>query len=107
LVACAAVEDYVNGTIKKHELTRKDKEEDRMKHVRVTNANIEPVFFAYPAKKELDDMIQDFVKNNEPEYDFVAYLDGFGHKFWVISDNEVIERIINLFAEMPATYVAD
>jgi uncharacterized protein (DUF1015 family) len=97
----------MDGNIKKHELTRKDKEEDRMKHVRITNANMEPVFFAYPAKRELDDMIQDFVKNNEPEYDFVADLDGFGHQFRVISDNQTIEKIVNLFTQIPATYVAD
>lgn len=107
LVACAAVDDYMNWNIKKHELTRKDKEEDRMKHVRITNANMEPVFFAYPAKRELDDIIQDFVKNNEPEYDFVADLDGFGHKFRVISDDQMINKIVELFAQMPATYVAD
>lgn len=107
LVACASVEDYMNGNIKKHELTRKDKEEDRMKHVRITNANMEPVFFAYSAKKELDDMIQDFVKNNQPEYDFVADLDGFGHQFRVISDQELIKKIVDLFAQIPFTYVAD
>lgn len=107
LVACASVQDYMNWNIKKHELTRKDKEEDRMKHVRITNANMEPVFFAYPAKKELDDLIENIVKNNDPEYDFVADLDGFGHQFRVISDDEMINKIIQLFAEMPATYVAD
>ncbi len=106
LVGCAAVEDYLNDVIKKHELTRKVKEEDRMKHVRITNANMEPVFFTYPAKPELDAIIAEWVKSHEPEYDFTA-VDGIGHHFWVISDSEVIERIITLFGEIPATYVAD
>jgi uncharacterized protein (DUF1015 family) len=74
-VACASVEDYMTGKIKKHELTRKDKEEDRMKHVRITNANMEPVFFAYPANIELDEIINNFIKNHNPEYNFVADLD--------------------------------
>ncbi|MCD4683131.1 MAG: DUF1015 domain-containing protein, partial [Bacteroidales bacterium] len=106
LVGCAAVDDYLNNIIKKHELTRPDKEEDRMKHVRINNANIEPVFFSYPAYKELDDIIKDIVKTNVPEYDFVAD-DGIGHHFWVISDNAKIEKIIELFSNIPATYVAD
>ena len=79
LVVGAFVEDYLNGTIKKHELTRKDKEEDRMKHVRVNDANIEPVFFAYPDNKVLDELINKYVKNNAPEYDFIAPIDGFGY----------------------------
>ena len=83
LVACASVEDYMNGIIKKHELTRKDKEEDRMKHVRVNNANIEPVFFSYPAVKEVDDIVDKIVKTQKPVYDFVSD-DGFGHQFWLI-----------------------
>ncbi|MCF7834701.1 DUF1015 family protein [Candidatus Gracilibacteria bacterium] len=107
LVACAAVEDYMNGNIKKHELTRKDKEEDRMKHVRITDANMEPVFFSYPAREELDEIINNIVKNQEAEYDFVADLDGFGHKFRVISDQNVIQKIVDIFANIPATYVAD
>lgn len=107
IVACASVEDYMNGKIKKHELTRKDKEEDRMKHVRITNANMEPVFFAYPAKEEIDVIISDIVKNQSPEYDFIADLDGFWHQFWVISDQEIIKKIIDLFVEIPFTYVAD
>lgn len=106
LVACASVEDYMNDVIKKHELTRPDKEEDRKKHVRITNANMEPVFFSYPAKKELDDIIKEFVERNEPEYDFVA-ADGIGHHFWVVTDDDVIEEIIRLFGEIPFTYVAD
>jgi uncharacterized protein (DUF1015 family) len=106
IVGCASVDDYLNNVIKKHELTRPDKEEDRMKHVRITNANMEPVFFSYPANKALDSMIMDFAKNNEPEYDFTAD-DGVGHHFWVISDKEMINSIIAYFKEMPAVYVAD
>jgi uncharacterized protein (DUF1015 family) len=106
LVGCASVEDYMNNVIKKHELTRPDKEEDRMKHVRVTNANMEPVFFSYPAKKEIDDIIADYVKHNKAVYDFTAD-DGFGHHFWVISEKAIIDRLTSLFAELPATYVAD
>lgn len=106
IVGCAGVEDYLNNIIKKHELTRKDKEEDRMKHVRVTNANMEPVFFTYPAVKEIDDIVAAFVKENEPEYDFVSG-DDFGHHFWVIRDRALIDRIIKLFAKVPYTYIAD
>ncbi len=106
IVGCAAVDDYINGVIKKHELTRPDKEEDRMKHVRINNANIEPVFFSFPAVKEIDDIIEKFVAENNPEYDFVAE-DSIGHHFWVIKDKSIINRIIELFAEIPATYVAD
>ncbi|MFV0391898.1 MAG: DUF1015 domain-containing protein [Paludibacteraceae bacterium] len=106
LVVCASVEDYMTGKIKKHELTRRDKEEDRMKHVRVNNANIEPVFFAYPNNAELDAIVSDIVKN-EPEYDFVAELDGFGHTFWVIDDKKTIQRITEIFAEIPSLYIAD
>lgn len=106
IVGCAAVEDYMNGIIKKHELTRKDKEEDRMKHVRITNANMEPVFFTYPAVAEIDSIIESFVKNNKPEYDFTAD-DGFGHHFWVIRDSGTIQQLIALFEKIPYTYVAD
>lgn len=106
IVGCASVDDYLNNVIKKHELTRPDKEEDRMKHVRINNANIEPVFFSYPAFPELDNIIKDTVKNNVPEYDFVAD-DGVGHHFWVIKDQDVIAKIIKLFGNIPATYVAD
>jgi uncharacterized protein (DUF1015 family) len=106
IVGCASVDDYMNNVIKKHELTRPDKEEDRMKHVRVTNANMEPVFFSYPANKELDSMILEFAENNTPEYDFTAD-DGVGHHFWVISDREMIKAIINHFESMPSIYVAD
>ncbi len=106
IVGCASVDDYMNNVIKKHELTRPDKEEDRMKHVRITNANMEPVFFSYPANKELDSMILEFAKNNEPEYDFTAD-DGVGHHFWVISDEEMINKIVAYFKEMPFVYVAD
>lgn len=106
LVGCAGVDDYMNGIIKKHELTRKDKEEDRMKHVRITNANMEPVFFTYRAVPELDKIVADFVKNNRPEYDFTA-VDGVGHYFWVVKDQTLIGRIIDLFSAIPYTYVAD
>ncbi|UBM61249.1 DUF1015 family protein [Candidatus Sulfidibacterium hydrothermale] len=106
IVGCASVDDYLNNVIKKHELTRKDKEEDRMKHVRVTNANMEPVFFTYPALPEVDQIVADFVKNHEPEYNFTAE-DGFGHHFWVIKDKDLINRIVELFATLPSTYVAD
>ena len=107
LVVGAFVDDYLNGIIKKHELTRKDKEEDRMKHVRVNDANIEPVFFAYPDNKVLDELINKYVKNNAPEYDFIAPIDGFGHQFWVISDANDIDIITKEFAKMPALYIAD
>lgn len=106
LVGCAAVDDYLNNVIKKHELTRKVKEEDRMKHVRVTNANMEPVFFTYPAKKEIDEIVGKWVKEHEAEYDFVAD-DGFGHHFWVINDKTINEKLTSLFADIPSTYVAD
>ena len=105
LVVCAAVEDYMTGKIKKHELTRRDKEEDRMKHVRVNNANIEPVFFAFPHQDELDAIVSKVVAG-EPEYDFVAP-DGFGHHFWVIDDAATIARITEIFAQFPAMYIAD
>jgi len=106
IVGCAAVDDYLNGKIKKHELTRKVKEEDRMKHVRATNANMEPVFFTYPAKKEIDEVVDNWVKQHDPEYDFIAD-DGFGHHFWVVDDKPVIEKLTALFGRLPATYVAD
>ena len=106
LVVAAWVDDYMEGRIKKHELTRRDKEEDRMKHVRVNNANVEPVFFAYPHHEELDSIVAR-VASGEPEYDFVSDLDGFGHTFWVISDKKDIARITELVAEMPAMYIAD
>lgn len=107
IVACASVDDYLNGVIKKHELTRPDKEEDRMIHVRVNNANIEPVFFTYPAVPEIDAIVDSVVASEEPEYDFVAE-DGFGHHFWVIRDMDMIARIEMLFREkVPSTYVAD
>ncbi len=98
--------DYETGVIKKHELTRADKEEDRMKHVRVNDANIEPVFFAYPHIDEIDQIVAN-VTAKEPEYDFVAPLDGFGHKLWVIDDEKTIKRITEIFAELPAFYIAD
>lgn len=106
LVVCAYVEDYMTGKIKKHELTRRDKEEDRMKHVRVNNANIEPVFFAYPENGEIDALVAKYTAGS-PEYDFTAALDGFRHTFWVINDEADIRRITELFATMPAMYIAD
>ncbi len=107
LVIGAYVEDYMNGVIKKHELTRRDKEEDRMKHVRVNNANMEPVFFAYPDNEVLDKLIMRYVANYQPEYDFIAPIDGFGHKLWVISDATDIATITEEFRKMPALYIAD
>lgn len=107
ITGCASVDDYLNGIIKKHELTRPDKEQDRMIHVRVNNANIEPVFFTYPAVKEIDSIVARIVKKEKPEYDFVAE-DGFGHHFWVIRDKKTNRLIEKLFAEkVPFTYVAD
>ena len=107
LVAACHFQDYLDGKIKKHELTRPDKEEDRMIHVRNQNANIEPVFFAYPADAEMDAIIHDIVTAKAPEYDFVADGDGFGHRFWVIDDPKTIGRITEIFARIPALYVAD
>jgi uncharacterized protein (DUF1015 family) len=106
LVGCASVDDYLNGVIKKHELTRSDKEEDRMKHVRITDANMEPVFFAYPAVNKIDRLVAEIVASRQPEYDFVAN-DGFGHHFWLIDDSKTIRRLVELFSAIPATYVAD
>ena len=106
LVVGAYVDDYLNGVIKKHELTRADKEEDRMKHVRVNNANIEPVFFAYPDNDVLLNLIEKYAQK-EPEYDFIAPIDGFGHKLWVISDQQDIDTVTKEFAKMPSLYIAD
>ena len=106
LVVGAYVEDYLNGTIKKHDLTRRDKEEDRMKHVRVNNANIEPVFFAYPDNDVLNDLIMRYAAT-APEYDFIAPVDGFGHKLWVVSNDADIATITEEFRKMPSLYIAD
>lgn len=106
LVVGAAVADYMSGLIKKHELTRCDKEEDRMKHVRVCNANMEPVFFAYPDNARLDEIIKR-IAQNEPEYDFIAPIDGFRHQFWIISNEDDIRAITEEFAKIPALYIAD
>lgn len=106
LVVGAYVGDYLNGVIKKHELTRRDKEEDRMKHVRATNANMEPVFFAYPDNEVLDKLINRYAAT-EPEYDFIAPIDGFRHQFWVISDPADMQAITAEFAKMPSLYIAD
>lgn len=106
LVVGAAVDDYLSGVIKKHELTRCDKEEDRMKHVRACNANMEPVFFAYPDNEKLDEIIRRYAQT-VPEYDFIAPIDGFRHQFWVISDDNDIKAITEEFAKIPALYIAD
>ena len=106
LVVGAYVNDYLNGVIKKHELTRRDKEEDRMKHVRVCNANMEPVFFAYPDDKLLDDLLKRYASTT-PEYDFIAPGDGFRHQFWVVSDEKDIALITDEFNKMPSLYIAD
>ncbi|MDR3119212.1 MAG: DUF1015 domain-containing protein [Mediterranea sp.] len=106
LVVGAYVPDYMNGSIKKHELTRRDKEEDRMKHVRVNNANIEPVFFAYPDNTALDTIVAKYIAG-EPVYDFIAPGDGFGHTFWIVDDPADIEAITQAFAAMPSLYIAD
>lgn len=104
-VVAASVEDYMSGVIKKHELTRRDKEEDRMKHVRINKANIEPVFFTFPDNDGLEEILKETVAE-KPQYDFVAD-DGFGHKLWVIENEEVIARITTLFGEIPCMYIAD
>lgn len=106
LVAAANVDDYMTGKIKKHELTRKDKEDDRMIHVRIQNANIEPVFFAYPDVPEMNEIVANIVATTTPEYDFVAP-DGFGHTFWAIRDDAINARITEIFKNIPALYVAD
>lgn len=105
IVVAANVDDYMSERIKKHELTRRDKEEDRMKHVRINNANIEPVFFAFPDNEALQSII-DNVTKDEPEYDFVAP-DGFGHHFWVIKDETIISKITSEFEKIPYLYIAD
>ncbi|MFI3323630.1 MAG: DUF1015 family protein [Rikenellaceae bacterium] len=106
LAMCCHFEDYINGSIKKHELTRPDKEEDRMIHVRNQKANIEPVFFAYPDNAQIDKIVEAVVANNAPDYDFVAE-DGFGHHFWVIRDAKTNKQITEIFADVPALYIAD
>ena len=105
IVVCASVDDYMQEKIKKHELTRRDKEEDRMKHVRINNANIEPVFLAYPNNKEIDAIVSKTIMQ-KATYDFVAP-DGFGHHFWVINDTNDIHRITKLFANIPSLYIAN
>jgi uncharacterized protein (DUF1015 family) len=105
LVVGSYVEDYLNGAIKKHELTRKDKEEDRMKHVRINNANLEPVFFAYPDHPELDKIVKETILH-APEYDFISP-DGIGHRFWVIDDAATIQQVTAIFAGIPYLYIAD
>ena len=106
LVACASVDDYLNNVILKHELTRPDKEEDRKKHVRVTNANMEPVFFSYPAHSGIDRIIAAYVQEHAPEYDFTS-VDGIGHHFWVIRDQQANRELVRMFSGIPNVYVAD
>ena len=106
LVVCAHCDDYAKGIIKKHELTRRDKEEDRMKHVRVNNANIEPVFFAYPDNAVLNELLMRYAAT-EPEYDFIAPIDGFRHQFWCVTDDADIALITEEFRKMPSLYIAD
>ena len=106
LVVAAAVEDYMNGVIKKHELTRRDKEEDRMRHVRVNDANLEPVFFAYPDNATLDALIKR-ITDGKAEYDFIAPIDGFRHQFWLVKDAADIATITDAFAKIPYLYIAD
>jgi len=106
LVVGAYVNDYLTGVIKKHELTRRDKEEDRMKHVRVNDANIEPVFFAYPDNQTLNGLIMRYAQT-EPEYDFIAPVDGFRHQLWIIADDDDIKTVTAEFAKMPSLYIAD
>ncbi len=106
IVACASVEDYMNDVIKKHELTRPDKEEDRMNHIRVTNFNAEPVFFSYPDHEGLDAIVKKIVKE-KPVYDFTTE-DGVGHHFWVVEDKDTIKSIEEIFdRDIDSTYVAD
>ena len=106
IVVGAYVNDYMTGVIKKHELTRRDKEEDRMKHVRVNNANIEPVFFAYPDNAVLDALIKKYAATT-PEYDFIAPIDGFRHQLWIIADDQDIQTVTEAFKAMPSLYIAD
>ena len=106
IAMCCHFEDYLSGAIKKHELTRPDKEEDRMIHVRNQKANIEPVFFTYPDNEEINTIVESVVEANEPDYDFTA-ADGFGHHFWVVRSKEANDRLTELFADVPALYVAD
>lgn len=106
IVVGAYVNDYLTGVIKKHELTRRDKEEDRMKHVRVCNANMEPVFFAYPDDSVLDALIARCT-SAKPVYDFIAPIDGFRHRFWIVDNADDIKTITAEFAKMPGLYIAD
>lgn len=106
IALCANVEDYESGAIKKHELTLKAKEDDRMVHIRIQNANIEPVFFAYPANQTIDAIVAKYIQR-EPDYDFTASEDGFGHQLWTISEKEDIAELTSAFETVPAFYIAD
>src|SRR5690554_2222303 len=105
LVLCASVDDYMKGKIKKHELTRRDKEEDRMKHVRITDANVEPVFFSYPDNSEINKVVERVIEG-EPEYDFISVV-GVGHHFWIIDQESDISMITDTLSNIPALYIAD
>ncbi len=106
LVACASIDEYIEGKIKKHELTREEKEQDRIRHVDICDANTGPIFLTYHAKKEIDSVIDAWVKSNKPVYDFVAE-DGIGHIVWTVSDEEVIKKIYELFKSVDCLYIAD
>ncbi len=105
LVIAASCDDYDSNVIKKHELTREDKEEDRTKHILYTNANTGPVFLTYRAREDINSVIEDFIKNHEPEYDFTS--DDVRHIFWVVQDEQVIRKLIELFAKVDSLYIAD
>ena len=105
LVVGASVDDYLTGKIKKHELTRKEKEVNRMHHIEINNANIEPVFLSFPTNEVLERVIAQTAKT-QPEYDFVSE-DGIGHTLWCISDDAVINEITEAFAKIPYLYIAD
>ena len=108
IVGCAYVEDYLNGKIKKHEFTRKEKEDERMKHIKKTNANMEPVFFAYKENEKINEIVNNIVKEEEPIYNFICPKDGFGHQFWVINDSNIIKEIEKIFEEeIDCFYIAD
>jgi uncharacterized protein (DUF1015 family) len=108
IVGCAYVEDYLNGKIKKHEFTRKEKEDERMKHIKKTNANMEPVFFAYKENEKINEIVNNIVKEEEPIYNFICPKDGFGHQFWVINDSNIIKEIERIFEEeIDCFYIAD
>lgn len=105
LVACTSIDEYMQGIIKKHELTREDKEQDRIRHVDICNANTGPIFLAYRTVDEISEIV-DNVKKNAPVYDFTAE-DGIIHRAWIIDDEETINRLVKLFKDVPNLYIAD